>query len=322
MRDTVRGVVLAAVLIGALAWAAPALAQEPPPPVIADGVTIQSVDVGGMTAEEANVAMQAFAHRPFTLTFRRQTWRATAWQVGSRSHPGPAIAAALAAPAGKAIPLSVTIDLPRLRHFVNRLDRRYSRPARDARVFLRRLRPHVTKARKGYDVLQRRTRTSLKEAIRASKRGPIAVQYRYILAHVLRRNFGPVIVIRRGSHRLYLYTRSPLRFRASFGVAVGQAIYPTPLGKFTIVTMQRNPWWYPPNTSWAAGSSPIPPGPGNPLGTRWMGLSAGGVGIHGTPDASSIGYSASHGCIRMRIPDAEWLFEHVRVGTTVFIVAA
>jgi lipoprotein-anchoring transpeptidase ErfK/SrfK len=64
----------------------------------------------------------------------------------------------------------------------------------------------------------------------------------------------------------------------------------------------------------------VPPGPGNPLGTRWMGLSAPGVGIHGTPDAASIGYSASHGCIRMRIPDAETVFAHVSVGTPVFIV--
>jgi lipoprotein-anchoring transpeptidase ErfK/SrfK len=51
-----------------------------------------------------------------------------------------------------------------------------------------------------------------------------------------------------------------------------------------------------------------------------MGLSASGVGIHGTPDDTSIGYSASHGCIRMHIPDAEWLFNHVTVGTPVFIV--
>jgi lipoprotein-anchoring transpeptidase ErfK/SrfK len=53
-----------------------------------------------------------------------------------------------------------------------------------------------------------------------------------------------------------------------------------------------------------------------------MGLSASGVGIHGTPDDASIGYSASHGCIRMHIPDAEWLFNHVTVGTPVFIVSA
>jgi lipoprotein-anchoring transpeptidase ErfK/SrfK len=52
-----------------------------------------------------------------------------------------------------------------------------------------------------------------------------------------------------------------------------------------------------------------------------MGLSAPYVGIHGTPDAASIGYSASHGCIRMRIPDAEWLFNHVKVGTPVFIIS-
>jgi lipoprotein-anchoring transpeptidase ErfK/SrfK len=67
---------------------------------------------------------------------------------------------------------------------------------------------------------------------------------------------------------------------------------------------------------------PIPPGPGNPLGTRWMGLSAPGVGIHGTPDAASLGYSQSHGCIRMAIPDAEWVFDHVSVGTPVFTIAA
>ena len=86
-----------------------------------------------------------------------------------------------------------------------------------------------------------------------------------------------------------------------------------------IVTMQANPWWIPPNSAWAEGEKPVPPGPGNPLGTRWMGLDAAGVGLHGTPDAASIGYSASHGCIRMRIPDAEWLFTQVSVGTPVYI---
>ena len=53
-----------------------------------------------------------------------------------------------------------------------------------------------------------------------------------------------------------------------------------------------------------------------------MGISAPGLGIHGTPDPASIGYSASHGCIRMRVPEAEWVFSRVRVGTPVFIVHA
>jgi lipoprotein-anchoring transpeptidase ErfK/SrfK len=127
-------------------------------------------------------------------------------------------------------------------------------------------------------------------------------------------------VIRRGSNRLYLYKGAqPWRV---FGVATGQSRYPTPLGRWHVVVKWRNPWWYPPNSDWAKGQKPIPPGPGNPLGTRWMGLSASGVGIHGTPDDTSIGYSASHGCIRMHISDAEWLFNHVTIGTTVFIVSA
>jgi lipoprotein-anchoring transpeptidase ErfK/SrfK len=127
-------------------------------------------------------------------------------------------------------------------------------------------------------------------------------------------------VIYRGSNALHLYNGTqPWR---TIPVATGQAIYPTPLGSWHIVDMQRDPWWRPPDSPWAQGLKPIPPGPGNPLGTRWMGLDAAGVGMHGTPDAASIGYSASHGCIRMRIPDAEWLFAHVRIGTPVFIVDA
>jgi len=114
--------------------------------------------------------------------------------------------------------------------------------------------------------------------------------------------------------------RDDAKFVRWFGVATGQSAYPTPVGDFEIVNMQRNPWWYPPPSPWAKDSEPVPPGPGNPLGTRWMGLSTPYVGIHGTPDSASIGYSASHGCIRMRIPDAEWLFQHVEIGTPVFIV--
>jgi L,D-transpeptidase ErfK/SrfK len=127
-------------------------------------------------------------------------------------------------------------------------------------------------------------------------------------------------VIKRGANTLSLY--NGMRFVKSFGVATGQRQYPTPLGRFRVVVKWKNPWWYPPNSAWARGKEPVPPGPGNPLGTRWMGISSPGVGIHGTPEPGSIGYSVSHGCIRMRIPDAEWLFNRVTVGTTVFIVAA
>jgi lipoprotein-anchoring transpeptidase ErfK/SrfK len=318
---TMRGIAATALFVGALVAAAPAFAQTPPA-TIQPGVTIQGLDVGGMTADEAKAAVVAVVKTPFELGFRTRTLEATPWQLGVRTHVALAVTNALAAVPPADVPLTVSIDFPQLHHYVAKLDRLLSREPRDARVRLSHLRPRLTKSRKGLNVLQRPTRILLKDAIRANSRGPVAVQYRTPKPEVTRWNFKPVVVIRRGSHRLYLYKGAHMRFRASFGVAVGQPIYPTPTGKFTIVTKQRNPWWYPPNTAWAAGASPIPPGPGNPLGTRWMGLSASGVGIHGTPDAASIGYSASHGCIRMRIPDAEWLFERVEVGSTVFIVRA
>ena len=162
--------------------------------------------------------------------------------------------------------------------------------------------------------------TTIVSRLRKTSRVPVRIRHGAPLAETTRSAFRNVIVIRRGSNRLYLYSYDRLRRR--FGVATGQSTYPTPLGRFTIQVMWRNPWWYPPNSRWARGQKPIPPGPNNPLGTRWMGLSTPGVGIHGTPNPASIGYSVSHGCIRMYIADAEWLFNTVSVGTTVFIVAA
>jgi lipoprotein-anchoring transpeptidase ErfK/SrfK len=161
---------------------------------------------------------------------------------------------------------------------------------------------------------------AIRAALQTNDRQPIKLEFNVVKAKVSERTLGAAIVIMRESKRLRLFEGSKL-VRA-FGVATGQSSFPTPIGAFEIVTKQRNPWWYPPPSGWAANSDPVPPGPGNPLGTRWMGISAPYVGIHGTPDAASIGYSASHGCVRMRIPEAEWLFNRVELGTPVFIVQA
>jgi L,D-transpeptidase catalytic domain/Putative peptidoglycan binding domain len=295
--------------------------QPPPPPVlIADGVTIGAVQVGGLTAAEAEPLVRAWFSRPFTFTLRGRTKSATPWWVGGSARVAAALANAQAALPGESVPLQVGVDGTRLRAFVARLARAWRTPAVNSVARLRGLRPYITRARAGYRVRRLETRMMIRRALAAHQRGPLSVPYRVLRPRITRSNFGAAIVIRRGSHRLYLYKGS--QYWRTFGVAVGMPQYPTPLGSFSIVTKQRNPWWYPPDSAWAAGASPIPPGPGNPLGTRWMGLSRGGVGIHGTPDSASIGYSASHGCIRMRIPEAEWLFERVRVGTPVFIVSA
>jgi len=313
-----RGVAATALFLGALVAVAPAFAQTPA--TIQPGVTIHTVNVGGMTADEAKDAVHDFAATPFALRFRARTLQPAPWSLGVKSKVNLAVSAALGASANTHIPLTVSIDSDQLRHYTEKLANLLGREPRDAHVRLSHLRPHLSKPLNGYVVRQRPTRRILKEAIRANSRGPVAVRYRTVKPKVTRSNFKPVVVIRRGSHRLYFYKGAHMRFRASFGVAVGQPIYPTPTGKFTIVTKQRNPWWYPPDTAWAAGASPIPPGPGNPLGTRWMGISAPAVGIHGTPDPASIGYSVSHGCIRMLIPEVEWLFNQVDVGTPVYIL--
>src|SRR6266567_3322529 len=95
-----------------------------------------------------------------------------------------------------------------------------------------------------------------------------------------------------------------------YNVAVGKPSTPTPEGEFQIVNHIPNPTYY-------GTGVVIAPGKDNPLGTRWMGLSAKGYGIHGTNVPSSIGKAASHGCVRMRKQDLEELFEMVTVGTTV-----
>jgi lipoprotein-anchoring transpeptidase ErfK/SrfK len=95
-----------------------------------------------------------------------------------------------------------------------------------------------------------------------------------------------------------------------FPTAVGAPKSPSPAGAFKIVVRIPDPTWY-------TKGRIVPPGKGNPLGTRWLGLSVKGYGIHGTNNPASVGHNASHGCIRMRNHDVEQLFEMVSVGDAV-----
>jgi lipoprotein-anchoring transpeptidase ErfK/SrfK len=96
----------------------------------------------------------------------------------------------------------------------------------------------------------------------------------------------------------------------TYSTAVGAPSSPTPSGTYTIVERIPNPTWYGPGKV-------VGPGKGNPVGTRWMGLSCKGYGIHGTNNPRSIGRNVSHGCVRMRNRDVEDLFARVAVGDVV-----
>jgi lipoprotein-anchoring transpeptidase ErfK/SrfK len=133
--------------------------------------------------------------------------------------------------------------------------------------------------------------------------------------------FGTVILVRTGENKLYLYKNGQVA--KTYGVATGQAQFPTPTGQFKIVSKQTNPTWHNPHSSWSTSMpETIGPGPTNPLGTHALALSAAGILIHETPDVGSIGTSASHGCIRMRGGDELDLFNQVSTGTTVVILNA
>jgi lipoprotein-anchoring transpeptidase ErfK/SrfK len=309
---------------GPLGSTEPPTPTEPPPdlpPVLVpDGVTISGIEVGGLTVEQARVAVETTFAQPLELVHRGIRWLAPPDRLGAKAYVDGALSRALTSPPGAEVDLLVTVRGQAVRDYLAQIDRRVSRKAKDAKLRLVNLKPRIAEARPGVQLERNPTVAAIVHALRTHERGPIGLVTSTIKPHVTAASFGSVVVIRRETKRLFLY-RGEKQAR-TFRIATGQASYPTPLGRFTIVTKQRNPWWYPPASPWAEGAKPVPPGPGNPLGTRWMGLSAPLVGIHGTPDSASIGYSASHGCIRMLVSEAEWLFDHVRLGTTVFIVRA
>ena len=283
------------------------------------GVRIVGVPLAGLDVAGAEKAVgNAFA-RPLTVTVdgARVSVQPTALAT---AYVPAAVAKARVAAAGENVQLVVSVRGAAVRALVARLARRVDKSGTPARLTLtlRAGKPYFVPDRLGRLLAQTPLVASIVHALVANTRLPIGVRTQQVMPGITTGKLGPVILINRTINRLTLFARGHV-YR--FPVATGQAIYPTPAGVFHIVVMEKNPWWYPPTyDAWAKGLKPVPPGPYNPLGTRWMGLSVPGVGIHGTDAPTSIGYNASHGCIRMQVPDAEWLYNHVSVGTTVFIV--
>ena len=315
------GFILCLVVCALGVGASHARADSPPPPaVIAAGVQIGSVDVGGLTAEQATAAVQQAYFAPVVLHVGHRGYSVSPHRFETAlGDLDSAVQTALTAPALTAVRLTPTLDTKRVAKWVKALAEKTYRAPAAGRIVLRHNRPFFTLAHPGRALRPFPTRMLIRDAIVSGDHTVIVAPVKKLKADAVRSE--PVIVIHRGTNRLYLYNGTHLV--RVFPVATGQAAWPTPLGSFQIVVKQKNPWWFPPTQdSWAAGAKPVPPGPNNPLGTRWMGLSAPGVGIHGTSEPWSIGHSESHGCIRMQVLSAEWLFNRVRIGTPVFIVPA
>jgi lipoprotein-anchoring transpeptidase ErfK/SrfK len=312
---------------------APAAGAQQPEPVIRPGVTVAGVDVGGQTLPQAAGTIdRAFHHQLVT--------RNVSVRVGGRGYSlqtkrvelvfDPAKSARRAFIAGNntAEPVDVlpwmSYDKKKLAAFVARVDRSARVAPRDATVRITLLRMVKRPSKSGREMDEKRLARALALALtdpRAPRqvRGKRAVVRAKVRSKDLARRYGTVVTISQSSFRLRLFKR--LKLVKSYGVAVGQPAYPTPRGLFSIANKAVNPAWTAPNSPWAGAyaNETVPGGSAeNPLKARWMGV-VNGVGIHGTGDPGSIGSRASHGCIRMTVPDVIDLYPRVPVGTPVLI---
>lgn len=123
------------------------------------------------------------------------------------------------------------------------------------------------------------------------------------------------VVVDLGDRQTYLYQGTTELAR--YPVAIGKDGWETPTGRFHVIDMQTDPHWQHPITR-----ADVPPGPNNPLGSRWIAflpMPDGVIGFHGTYQTELLGQAVSHGCIRMQNADIEALFSHLRVGVPVIV---
>jgi lipoprotein-anchoring transpeptidase ErfK/SrfK len=311
---------------------------------IAEGITAAGIDIGGMKEDAAREKLRRelaydlerplkvrYKGRAFTLQPKQARIRTNVEEMVERaverSHEGNVISRSLRSITGgevhEDIPVKVTYDKRAVTSLVKRVKRKVDQPARDASVDFAggSIQPVAGKNGRRLDAgrLTSQIESALVEPTSERElRARVVVVKPEVTTKELASKYPKIIVVNKASTSVTLYEN--LKPAKTYQVAVGAAGYPTPSGRFTIQNKQVDPVWNVPNSDWAgdlAGRS-IPPGPQNPLKARWMGI-YGGAGFHGTADVGSIGSAASHGCVRMAIPDVIDLYERVDVGTPVFV---
>jgi hypothetical protein len=207
--------------------------------------------------------------------------------------------------------------------FVKRVRNGVQVPVRNARVVPTSTTLHVVPARTGVAV-----RTELlRETVTRALSDPDATRARAVptvwvkpklTAAKLRKRYPAYLLICRSCFQLRLYVH--LKLKRVYRIAVGQQGLETPAGLYEIDDKQVNPWWHVPKSAWAGALAGriIPPGPEDPIKARWMGF-YNGAGIHGTDAIWSLGTAASHGCIRMSIPDVVELYDQVPLHTPLYV---
>jgi lipoprotein-anchoring transpeptidase ErfK/SrfK len=311
--------------------------------LIAEGVTVAGVDVGGMrTAEATRVVrreLQKPLERPITVKRGRTRFTLSAQDAGVKADVGGMVDEALEASRDGTIITRVARDLtggeenaqvpPRVTYssdavhqLVKRVRGKLNRPARDAEVDFPSL--EKVKEQKGRRVkaaaLEQRIAQSLTvPGVDRTVRVPVRILKPKVTQAQLAGKYPIVLVADRYNFRLRLYKN--LQLTKDYTVAVGAVGFDTPAGLYHIQNKAVDPAWHVPNSDWAGDlAGTIVPGgtPENPLKARWLGIFD-GAGIHGTDETYSLGSAASHGCIRMAIPDVIELYDQVPVGAPIYI---
>jgi lipoprotein-anchoring transpeptidase ErfK/SrfK len=311
--------------------------------VIANGVTVAGVDVGGMDVGEARVVvakrLEGPLEQPIAVVRGKRRFNLSAADAGvqadvdgmvdaarQRSRSGSIFSRVARDLSGgeesAEVPARVSYDKAAVRRLVRRVGRGLNRDARDAEVSFPSL--DKVKEQKGRAVKTAMLRRRLAQALTVpgvDRRvaAPVRILSPKVTQADLAEKYPRLLVADRANFQLRFYKN--LQLVKSYSVAVGAVGFDTPAGLYHIQNKAVDPAWTVPNSDWAgslAGTT-VPGGSAeNPLKARWLGIFD-GAGIHGTDQTYSLGSAASHGCIRMAIPDVIELYDQVPVGTPIYI---
>jgi lipoprotein-anchoring transpeptidase ErfK/SrfK len=341
-----RSFVVVAAVIGVLlavavaAWAYDSTRKD----TIAKGVTAGGVDIGGLSRADAKKLLEEklsaplskplvvrYGHRLFHLSAARAHLTTDVDgmidEAIGKSRSGFVLSRAFREVTGgsvdASVPSRVDFSSAAVRSLVRRVKSKVDREPEDATVQPGAAGLNVVPAKLGIAIRGRQLTKEVSAAlVRPDGTREVVAKSKITKPEVtteeLASKYPSFIIVDRGSFKLRFF--KGLKLSHIYPIAVGMQGLETPAGLYHIQDKQVNPSWHVPNSPWAGdlAGTVVPPGPADPIKARWMGFN-GGAGIHGTDVLGSLGSAASHGCVRMAIPDVETLYDQVSVGTPVFV---
>ena len=310
---------------------------------ISDGIRIGGVNVGGMTADQAKRRLHSRLieplDKPVTVTYGGTRYVLSPDKLQVRADINGMVDAALNASRSGGFPSRVwryttggevnreisphiTYSSKALDDFVSTVASQVNTPAQDATVSPSPASLNTVPGSDGVSVETDKLRSEVRGAIESPRdrtvKAPVQKVKPDVTTDELAQKYPVYITIDRAAFQLRLWKN--LKLAKTYTIAVGQQGLETPAGTYTIDDKQVNPSWHVPDSAWAGSlaGQVIPPGPEDPIKARWMGF-FNGAGIHGTDEVSSLGTAASHGCVRMAIPDVIELYPQVPLGTPIYI---